>query len=330
MRLDDSRAHLRSHGLAARRRLGDWRGRLPKGTALAIPMVVLSSLLYSLGYAITKLLIAGWHFDAMQLFVMRSLLALAGLAALPLIGRRPPSLMRLLNPPQAGTQRLAAAALVCSAVLAIIGYGYLPVTTATAFSFTAPLLVTAMAAVFLREQVPLWRWGAIALGFAGVLVIVHPGGHDFGGRHLIGVAAAFGSAVLYAVQQMLQRHARESQTTTDVIAQAAIAGLILLAGFMPFVWRSVPPPAFGLILLATVTQTGGLVTIAAAIRIGQISQLAPWQYGGMVWAMLLDLFLFGHAPGLAALGGAAMIVAAGLASQLRMSGRRTARGSAPP
>lgn len=295
-------------------------------------MVVLSSLLYSLGYAITKQLIAGWQFDAMQLFVLRSLLVLAGLAALPLVGRRPPSLARLAAPPQAWTQRAAATALVCSALLAMIGYGYLPVTTATAFSFTAPLLVTAMAALFLGERVPPLRWLAVALGFAGVLVIVHPGAagsHASG--HLIGVAAAFGSAVLYAAQQMLIRRAREFMTTTDVIAQAALVGLVLLAGFMPFVWRSVPPAAFTLILLATVTQTGGLLTIAAAIRMGQISQLAPWQYGGMVWAMLLDLFMFGHVPGVVALTGAAMIVAGGLMSQVKLPVLRVRAGSkAPP
>jgi uncharacterized membrane protein len=128
---------------------------------------------------------------------------------------------------------------------------------------------------------------------------------------------------------MLIRRARESQTTTDVIAQAALVGLILLGGFMPFVWRAVPASAFTLIVLATVTQTGGLLTIAAAIRMGQISQLAPWQYGGMVWAMLLDLFMFGHAPGVVALTGAGMIVAGGLMSQVRLPGfsLRTRAGS---
>ncbi len=59
-------------------------------------MVVMSSLLYSLGYAITKQLIETWHFNAMQLYVLRSLLVLAGLAAMPLVGRRPPSLARIL------------------------------------------------------------------------------------------------------------------------------------------------------------------------------------------------------------------------------------------
>jgi drug/metabolite transporter (DMT)-like permease len=60
--------------------------------------------------------------------------------------------------------------------------------------------------------------------------------------------------------------------------------------------------------------------MAAAIRMGQISQLAPWQYGGMVWAILLDLFMFGHVPGFVALTGAVMIVAGGLLSQFRLPG----------
>jgi drug/metabolite transporter (DMT)-like permease len=110
-------------------------------------------------------------------------------------------------------------------------------------------------------------------------------------------------------------------TTADVVAQAAIVGLVLLGGAMPFVWRSVPLSAMLLILAATAAQTGGLLTIAAAIRQGQISRLAPWQYGGMIWAMALDLVMFGHTPGAVALSGAVMIVAGGLLSQIRLPSR---------
>jgi drug/metabolite transporter (DMT)-like permease len=294
--------------------------RLKSGPAMAIGLVLLSSLLYSLGYALSKRLIETWHFDAMQLFVLRSLLVLAGLAALHLTGLRRLSLARLLSPPHAWTQRLAAAALVFSAVLAMIGYGHLPVTTATAFSYTTPLLVTVLAATLLHERIPLQRWIAVALGFAGVVVIVHPGaaGPGGGAGHLIGVGAALGSAILYAVQQMLIRHSRDTTTTADVVAQAAIVGLLLLGAAMPFVWRSVPVSAMLLILASTAAQTGGLLTIAAAIRQGQISRLAPWQYGGMIWAMVLDLVMFGHAPGTVALSGAVMIVMGGLLSQIRL------------
>jgi drug/metabolite transporter (DMT)-like permease len=294
--------------------------RLPSGQTAAIGLVLLSSLLYSLGYALSKRLIETWHFDAMQLFVLRSLLVLAGLAALQVSGLKRLSLVRLLSPPNPWIQRLAAAALVLSAVLAMIGYGHLPVTTATAFSYTTPLLVTVLAATLLRERIPAQRWMAVVIGFAGVVVIVHPFGGGGGGRgHLIGVGAALGSAILYAIQQMLIRHSRDSMTTADVVAQAAIVGLVLLGGAMPFVWRSVPVSAMLLIVAATAAQTGGLLTIAAAIRQGQISQLAPWQYGGMIWAMVLDLAMFGHAPGAVALSGAVMIVMGGLLSQIRLS-----------
>ncbi len=297
--------------------------RIPSGPAVAIGLVLLSSLLYSLGYALSKRLIETWHFDAMQLFVLRSLLVLAGLVALQLTGLQRLSLARLLSPPQPWTQRLAAGALVVSAVLAMIGYGHLPVTTATAFSFTTPLIVTVLAATLLREHIPIQRWLAVVIGFAGVLVIVHPGGAGTSGGvgHLIGVGAALGSAILYGVQQMLIRHSRESMTTADVVAQAAFVGLVLLGGAMPFVWRSVPVSAMLLIVASTAAQTGGLLTIAAAIRQGQISRLAPWQYGGMIWAMALDLVMFGHAPGPVALIGAVMIVAGGLLSQIRLSSR---------
>jgi drug/metabolite transporter (DMT)-like permease len=294
--------------------------RLRSGPAMAIGLVLLSSLLYSLGYALSKRLIETWRFDAMQLFVLRSLLVLAGLVALHLTGLKRLSLVRLLSPPQAWTQRLAAAALVVSAVFAMIGYGHLPVTTATAFSYTTPLLVTVLAATLLHERIPVQRWVAVVIGFAGVLVIVHPGPGG-GTGHLIGVGAALGSAILYAIQQMIIRHARDSMTTADVVAQAALVGLVLLGGAMPFVWRSVPLSAMLLIVAATAAQTGGLLTIAAAIRQGQISRLAPWQYGGMIWAMALDLVMFGHTPGVVALSGAVMIVAGGLLSQIRLSWR---------
>ncbi|MBW4022921.1 MAG: DMT family transporter [Proteobacteria bacterium] len=307
-------------------RLDRLRDRVASGPTLAIGLVLLSSLLYSLGYALSKRLIEAWHFDPMQLFVLRSLLALAGLAVWRLAGRGRLSLARLLSPPDPWAQRLAAAALVVSAVLAMIGYGRLPVTTATAFSYTTPLLVTLLAALLLHEAIPMQRWVAVALGFAGVLVIVHPGGSGSqGAGHLIGTGAALGSAILYAVYQLLIRRMREAAGTADAIGQAAIVGLVLLGGAMPFVWRSVPPGAMLLVVAATAAQTGGLLTIAAAIRQGQISQLAPWQYGGMIWAMALDLVMFGHAPGAVALAGAAMIVMGGLLSQIGLSSRRKAK-----
>jgi drug/metabolite transporter (DMT)-like permease len=298
---------------------GRLSGLVRPGPGLAILLVLMSSLLYSLGYAFTKKLILGWQFDALQLYVMRSILVLAGLLAMRScqIGRL--SLIRLVAPPQAWMQRAAAAGLVLSSCLAMVSYGNLPVTTATAFSFTAPLLVTVLGGVLLHEQIPGRRWFAVGLGFAGMLIIVRPSGgvSDGSTGHWIGVAAAVGSAGLYAVYQILIRRLRDAGDTTDAIAQAALVGLVMLGGLMPFVWRPVPTEAVLLILASTVAQTGGLLTIAAAVRMGQVSQLAPWQYGGMLWAVLIDLTMFGHVPQALAMVGVGMIVAGGLVSHRR-------------
>ena len=290
---------------------------LRPGPRLAIGLVLVSSLLYALGYAFTKVLIVTWHFDAIQLFFLRSAIVLTSLLVMALFRPDRVSLVRLIAPPKAWVQRASAAGIVLSSCLAILGYGYLPVTTATAFSFTSPLVLTVLGGLLLRERIPARRWFAVGLGFLGMLVIVRPSGgaSDSSAGHWIGVGAAIGSAILYAVYQITVRRLRDTGTTMDAIAQAAIAGLVLLGGILPFVWRPVPMDAVLLILAATAAQTAGLVTITAAVRMGQVSQIAPWQYGGMIWAVLIDLLMFDHPPAAIAMLGVALIIGGGLISQ---------------
>ncbi|WP_284944793.1 DMT family transporter [Acidisoma cladoniae] len=293
------------------------RALMRPGPRLAISLVLLSSLLYSLGYALTKILIVDRHFGAIQLFAMRSMIVLATLLLIALSRPDRIMLMRLIAPPKAWTQRAAGAGVAVSSCLAIIGYGYLPVTSATAFSFTSPLVLTVLGGLVLREQVPARRWFAVLLGFAGMLIIVRPSGSvsDASAGHWIGVGAAIASACLYAVYQIVIRRIRDTSTAMDAIAQAAIAGIVLLGGILPFVWRPVPIQAVLLIVAATAAQTIGLVTINAAVRMGQVSQLAPWQYGGMIWAVLIDLILFDHPPAALAMAGVGLIICGGLISQ---------------
>jgi drug/metabolite transporter (DMT)-like permease len=281
------------------------------GAARAILLVLASTLLYAVGYAITKTLIDEWHYGAVQLFVLRSIISLALVMGIGMARRNlrvSPS--RLLRPPQAWAQRGAAAALVLSSVLAFLAYGLLPMTIASAFGFTAPLLVTGLGGLVLRERVPALRWVAVAIGFLGMLLIVRPRG----GAHLhwLGIAASLGAAFTYAIYQILIRRLRDAATTADAVAQAALVGIVLLGLPMLLLWRPVGPLAALLILAATLGQTAGLATIAAAIRSGQVSQLAPWQYSGILWSVLLDATLFGHLPHGLAFAGIALIIAGGL------------------
>jgi drug/metabolite transporter (DMT)-like permease len=286
------------------------------GPARAVLLILASTLLYTLGYAMTKTLLGRWHYGAVQLFVLRSLLVLGPLliwGAIRHDQRFAPS--RLLSPPRPWAQRSAALALVASSLLAVLGYGLLPMTMASAFGFTAPMMITALSGVVLKERVSWLRWAAVALGFLGMLLVVRP--HGGAGLHWLGIFGALGAAVTYAVYQILIRRLRDTATTADAVGQASFIGVLLLGLPAILVWRDLSPAAWLLIIGATAAQTAGLATIAAAIREGQVSQLAPWQYSGLLWALLMDALLFHHLPDGLALVGVAVIVGAGLLGQVK-------------
>lgn len=154
-------------------------------------LTVLSGLLYVLGYALSRSLVTVHGLSPLQVTFLRCVVVLGvGLAAISWPGSRM-TWRRLVRPARAWEQRAAAAALVVSNVLAVLAYALLSVTAASALGFTAPLLLALLGGFFLREQVSLGRWIGTLVGFAGMLLIVRPGGE----AGLPGIAAAFGGAL---------------------------------------------------------------------------------------------------------------------------------------
>ncbi|WP_167858486.1 DMT family transporter [Methylobacterium nonmethylotrophicum] len=286
-------------------------------TLAAIGLTILAGLLYVLGYALSKRLVTQDGLGPLQVTFLRCAVILAGgLCAAswpggPVTGRR------LLRPERAWEQRAAAAALVVSNALAVMAYALMPVTAASALGFTAPLLLTLLGGLLLRERVPPGRWLGTLLGFAGMLLIVRPGGE----ASLPGIAAAFGGALTYAVYQVLIRRLRDAATTLDTVLQVALVGVLLLAGPVAAEWRPVDARVAGLVLLVTLVQTAALASIAAALRRGEASRLAPWQFSGLIWAMALDALLVQVLPTPVGLVGAGLVIGGGVLSQMAGRGR---------
>lgn len=275
---------------------------------IAVGLTLLSGLLYVLGYSLSKVLVGSHGLTAPQVTFLRCALVLG--AALALL-RWPSTGMtaaRVLRPARAWEQRVAAAALVASNLLAILAYSLMPVTEASALGFTAPLLLTALGGLVLRERVSAARWLGAGVGFAGMLLIVRPGGSPV----LLGIAAAVGAAVAYAVHQILVRRLRDAASSLDTAVQVALVGVVLLAGAMPLFWHPLGWKVLGLVVLFTLVQTAALACIAAALRRGEASRLAPWQFSGLLWAMLLDAAMFGLQPSVASLAGGVLIIAGGV------------------
>jgi drug/metabolite transporter (DMT)-like permease len=217
-------------------------------------------------------------------------------------------LERLAQPVRPWAQRATGAMLIFSTTLGVIGYWLVPITEAAALGFTAPVILAALGAVWLKEKVTARRWIAVLLGFAGMLLVVRPGGELFTWYAAIPVA----SALAYATYQVLARRIRDVASAEDITTQGALMGVVLLAPPMLILWRSPDLLTWGLVIIYTLLQTAALLFLAGAVRRAEVSALAPWHYARIGFALALDAVLFGRWPGLWALAGCLLIAAGGL------------------
>jgi drug/metabolite transporter (DMT)-like permease len=201
----------------------------------------------------------------------------------------------------------------------------LPIVDATAISFTAPLITVAMAALFLKERVRMYRWSAVLLGFIGILVMLTPlfgpSLHARAAGTALGLAFAIAGAFCNAGTVIQTRRLTQTETTSSIVLYfsliCALAGLVtwplsaMLPDWMP---QWLVPTWIELAALVTVGLCGGLahILLTESYRLAPASMLAPFDYTAMVWAFLLGYFFFDELPGAFVFAGAAIIAAAGL------------------
>lgn len=184
----------------------------------------------------------------------------------------------------------------------------LPLAEATVISFSAPLFATMLSALVLGEKVLWHRWTAIAVGFAGVLIAVRPGGAVL---PLLGVAIGLAAALGTAVVVITLRQIGATESATATVFWFNIAGVIATALPMPFVYHDHAPVVW--LALAIGGVTGGIAQIAmtAAVRYAPVSALAPFDYLQLVWATLWGFVLFGALPTVQGVIGGILIAGAG-------------------
>jgi drug/metabolite transporter (DMT)-like permease len=191
-------------------------------------------------------------------------------------------------------------------LLAILSFSFLPVADSTAIGFVAPVAVTALAALVLREAVGLRRWGACLAGLVGVIIIVQPGTGAFQPASLIPLVGSLVSATAILTTRIAKH---EGADTT--ILYSALVGFVLLSIAAAFCWQT---PTWPQVAIGGVV--GFFATLASfaqlyAYRQAPTSLLAPFTYTQLIWAAALGYVVFGTVPGPAMLLGAAVIAASG-------------------
>jgi drug/metabolite transporter (DMT)-like permease len=231
----------------------------------------------------------------------------------------PVSPLYSLRTGQLGMQFWRGVAVLGSSVIFISGLRFLPIAEASATSFVAPLLVTALSIPFLRERVGLRRWLATAVGLVGVLIILRPGTSAF---H---IAAFFPlvSASAWACALVMTRMMSGKEHATTTMTYSSIVGLGILTAVVPLVWIN---PTWHDILfgiLVGVASTAGQWIVVLAFRYADASVLAPFSYTQLLWVSILGFLVFGELPDLWTIVGAAVIVASGLYTAHRERVRRS-------
>jgi drug/metabolite transporter (DMT)-like permease len=194
----------------------------------------------------------------------------------------------------------------------------LPLADATAISFASPLITVALAAVILKERVRIYRWSAVLVGFAGVIVMLIP---HFDPSHYaatgatvaaVGSLLALTSAVCNAGTVIQTRRLTQSETTSSIVFYFSLVCAIAGALTLPFAWHT--PTASELVALIALGVFGGIahIFLTESYRHATASVVAPFDYTSMLWALLLGYWMFGELPSALVYVGGTIVAGAGL------------------
>lgn len=199
--------------------------------------------------------------------------------------------------------------------LGFAGLAFLPLPEVTALGYAAPLLTVVFAAMFLGEEVRAFRLSAVALGLLGVMIVLWPRLGAFEGRD---TAAAFGALVVVmgatfaALAQVFIRKMVATERTSAIVFWFSVTSTTLSLISLPFGW--VMPTGTEAMILISCGFLGGVgqILLTSSYRFADASIVAPFEYVSMLFALAIGYYAFDEVPTAPMLGGAALVIAAGV------------------
>ncbi len=176
----------------------------------------------------------------------------------------------------------------------------------------APVFVTVLSILLLKERVGLARWAAVAIGFAGVAVAADPTGRPSPGPALMVLLAAFLWALASILIRRIMARAGGVGGTTGLVIATNAAFLVACALPMPWLWRTPAPADLALMVGLGALGAIGQYLVYEGFRRASASAIAPTEYSGIIWGFLLGFAIWGDLPGPPVFAGAGLILLASL------------------
>jgi drug/metabolite transporter (DMT)-like permease len=190
----------------------------------------------------------------------------------------------------------------------------MPFANAAAILQFIPLLTTVVAAWAFAERVGWQRWTAGTAGLVGVLLVLQPGTSGFSWWSLLAVAAMLCMSIRDLATTRIDRSVPTLLIGTVSAAGVSLGGLAMLP-LEP--WLMPSAEAVGLVAAAGAVVAAGFYCMVQAMRLGEVSAVAPFRYGTILWALLIGIVLWGEVPNVVAVFGILLVVASGLAMLAR-------------
>lgn len=179
-----------------------------------------------------------------------------------------------------------------SLVVTFAAFAAMPMADTTAFLFTASLMIPILGFFFLGEKVGVYRWGAVVIGFIGVIIMLNPGGEV----NLIGVILALSAASMHAVLQTILRYLGKSEKPETITFYFVLIGTFVAAIPMPFIaslpsWQEIP-------LFLGVGLSGLLAQYLLSLAFGSApaAVVTVFNYSGIIWATAFGWFIWSDWP----------------------------------
>ncbi|MEM8832960.1 MAG: DMT family transporter [Pseudomonadota bacterium] len=185
----------------------------------------------------------------------------------------------------------------------------MPLSVATAFIFTAPLFVTLLSPLILKEKVGIIRIVSTFIGFSGVLLIAQPETISEPWMILVGLAAGFFNGWVAICLRWLG----SSEHTVTTNFYFFLYGTIMTVLLFPFSGISVPPvESYTIILGLGIAGLASLILKTQGFRYGPASLISPISYTMIIWAVLFDYIFWQTTPTIYTLLGSSVIIGSNL------------------
>jgi drug/metabolite transporter (DMT)-like permease len=211
---------------------------------------------------------------------------------------------------------------VANAAFIVLGFSLLPLATVITIMFASPIITAVFSMPLLAERVSPGRWLAILAGFAGVLIVIRPGGAGFEWALLIPVGAAIANSLRDIVTRRLSR----TETSISMLLWSTL--IVMGAGLTtaPFGWQPVTGTAAAWFVAAGVFNATAHFLLIEALRLGEATVIAPVRYTSLIWATLIGFLVWRELPDTWVWAGSAVIIASGV-WMVRAEAKKPAAGS---